>query len=634
MGRAIGIVMKKILHKAVCVFGALLLSLFCYLESRVSINTFAEAASVMDFNSTDIESDLSDINSDNYPKDEEGQHELIRFMEYCYTERIFLKAYYGLYFYVYNPTEKALKENCGLNAANMAISYDNDGNPTAWENVELIHLDSTANNRFLKFKVSDSDGFLERAKDYSKAHEGKRRYDIAGVQLYFYDDTSLDTTTATDRTVAKSYIWTGYAKGCGDDYDAESTLACESETFDTLSLDVHATKYRPEGTNSENDYTQDSLHSVYFSVPNKYIEKYGEMVAVHVTWLNAVLKPALVTGNQEAFAAIKDNLGVSRPDLKYYYVGDYGTHVEDKYYTCGDGKWVYPFDGIYNNKLTECEKELETLYMIFNAGDEIDSADSYVVSSNKLQQEMLASANKFGGNIVNGKDGAYSTSIFESIDSEYTDKTIWRDEEYELTSEVVGSSFWDKFFGRTETTSFDGIKAIYAVQEGDITGDSAKDCSSLYISEADYNDFVNYYQDNKSESTVYLFRYQVSDYISQEATLFEDRTDKFLGSYKEIDTNAYFFQETVNLNFDIIDVTFLDGAVETVIPVVSSPLDIIHSATPPVNTTSDMDWLYFFSKIWETLVQVFWAVVAVVVVVLLVKLLIAIGKKIFGDNDG
>ena len=74
-----------------------------------------------------------------------------------------------------------------------------------------------------------------------------------------------------------------------------------SEGLETLSLDVHATTYRPDGTNGKNDYTQDSLHSVYFAVPNEVIQQYGEMVAVHATWLNAVLKPALVTGNQDAY---------------------------------------------------------------------------------------------------------------------------------------------------------------------------------------------------------------------------------------------------------------------------------------------------------------------------------------------
>ena len=46
-------------------------------------------------------------------------------------------------------------------------------------------------------------------------------------------------------------------------------------------------------------------------------------------------------------------------------------------------------------------------------------------------------------------------------------------------------------------------------------------------------------------------------------------------------------QETVNLDFDIIDVTFTKDGVSTVIPVVSDPIDNIPGITPPANTTDD-----------------------------------------------
>ena len=60
-----------------------------------------------------------------------------------------------------------------------------------------------------------------------------------------------------------------------------------------------------------------------------------------------------------------------------------------------------------------------------------------------------------------------------------------------------------------------------------------------------------------------------------------------------MDSNAFFFQQTVNLDFDIIDVTFSNGSVDTVIPVVSNPIDVIPDATPPVYTQSDKEpaWL-------------------------------------------
>lgn len=75
--------------------------------------------------------------------------------------------------------------------------------------------------------------------------------------------------------------------------------------------------------------------------------------------------------------------------------------------------------------------------------------------------------------------------------------------------------------------------------------------------------------------------------IAQEATLLKENTGVFGNTFKDVDTNAYFFQQTVNLDFDIIDVTFSNGSVDTVIPVVSNPIDVIPDATPPVYTQSD-----------------------------------------------
>ena len=181
----------------------------------------------------------------------------------------------------------------------------------------------------------------------------------------------------------------------------------------------------------------------------------------------------------------------------------------------------------------------------------------------------------------------------------FTDVNIKAEEQYSLTSETISYKWWDLLFktgGSTQATTFDGIQAIYPVQASDIGGTAEEIADRLYIAQSDYADFKSYYEANKEFFTVYLFRYQVSDYIAQEATLFEK--GKFLGmeTWERVDTNAYFFQETVNLDFDIIDVTFSNRSVDMVIPVVSNPIDVIPDATPPVITQSDKEsyaWLLF-----------------------------------------
>ena len=57
--------------------------------------------------------------------------------------------------------------------------------------------------------------------------------------------------------------------------------------------------------------------------------------------------------------------------------------------------------------------------------------------------------------------------------------------------------------------------------------------------------------------------------------------------YDYVNTNAYFAEMWVQLDFDIIDVTMTKNGVDTVIPVVMSPVDLAADATPPVITNED-----------------------------------------------
>lgn len=84
------------------------------------------------------------------------------------------------------------------------------------------------------------------------------------------------------------------------------------------------------------------------------------------------------------------------------------------------------------------------------------------------------------------------------------------------------------------------------------------------------------------------------------------------GYYDEIDTNAYFAQMWVQLDFDIIDLTFTKDDVITVIPVIMSPMDIVADADSPVYTTPVHEGLYW----WQILLVV---LILVALFILLVK---------------
>ena len=334
------------------------------------------------------------------------------------------------------------------------------------------------------------------------------------------------------------------------------------------------------------------------------------MSAVHATWLDALLAPVLVTGNKEAYDAIGEYLGQDIGEtvdgLDYAYVGNAKYTVTEIIPVDPVHGWVGPFsynlpsswNGLGGGSVNKIERAVSPLYWLFHSGSEENSADEYVLSSEALQQGLIDNTGKYGGELVNDR---YSRVLFDSVSSEFTDVEISADFEFDLRSEVLGSSWWDMLWGNTydQYEAFDGIKAIYAVSDDDFVyaGDEIDipaTCDELYIAEADFLEFERFYNANKDDSVIYLFRYQVSDYIASEATLFEPEDFIVTSWNKTGDSNAYFMQQTVNLDFDVIDVTFTKGNVSTVIPVVAAPGDNIPDGTPPVYTEDDkpdMDWL-------------------------------------------
>ena len=587
------------MQKQLCRIAAVL----CLLCPWAVRGGFAPAvrAEEISYEQTDVLDDLSGaviggkpFDVRDYPFDERGKPQIVAFAEYGYSFYADNQGDYGLYVYVYNPQGQAIDTDTDRNK--ISLAYGGQENWTKY-NLEFLDYSSDAGYEglFYKFRVDIAEN---RAEMLDALVQSERSYEISELELSVKN-------TVTAYPCMQTYTYSGYAEGYGPELSEGSTLACTADGFEKyLNLDVHPTYYRPEGTNGENDYTQDSLHSVYFSVPKDVVAEYGGLSAVHATWLDAVLAPILVTGNKDAYDAILpylgQDIGQNTDALDYAYVGDAEFGATGGFGETGwGGVYGYNFpeawmglggDGVINST----DRVVSVLYWLFYAGEGENSADEYALSSEAIEEKLVELTEQYGGELVNNR---YSRVLFDSVAEEFTEINIAAEFEYDLRNEVLGSSWWDKLWGIThdESAAFDGIKAIYEVQEGDFVIrdnvlDTEETADNLYIAPEDVEAFKEFYDENKADSVVYLFRYQVSDYISAEASLFEP--DNFIGNaWSQTDTNAYFAQETVNLDFDIIDVTFTKDGVSTVIPVVSDPIDNIPGITPPANTTDDdFDW--------------------------------------------
>lgn len=232
---------------------------------------------------------------------------------------------------------------------------------------------------------------------------------------------------------------------------------------------------------------------------------------------------------------------------------------------------------------------------MLNAGAGGNSADEYIPPSegvSSLANEMMKATAKYGGALVEER---YSRVLFEHVDDKFTDVTIKDTDEFKIKDVGVDKAeWWEKLFGGRDQVDkdtldrFKSVKGIEAVTD-DIMGMSKENaCEALKIGLHDYDAFCNYYQANKDKGTVYLFRYKVSDYVSQEATLFKKATSGlYRNQWFQEDTNAYFFQEEADIGFDIIDITLTNEQGEHVLGVAAKPIDVFPTPTPPLETTDD-----------------------------------------------
>ena len=536
------------------------------------------------------EFDLAD-----YPHNSNGKPQVISFVEFCYSYYAEKQADYGLYVYVYNPQAVAVDMSTERNKIQFTYGAKQSYSKYVLEFINYS-TDAGYEGRFWKFKVKLTDG--QRSDILREVEEDNRVYKISGIELSV-------KSNVTEYPCGQTYTYKGYALGYGSELAQSDTLSCKVDGLDKyLSLDVHSTFFRGKGTNGKK-YIQDTLHSVYFSVPNSIIEEYGKMTAVHATWLDAYTAPALVTGNSSYYETMLDHIGenIGIPetyeDLNFYY--SFRTE-EDLVDTSIGGVHFsgYYYGYNYPSKLSSSiSKNITNLHWLFKA--ENGNADEYDVSSETILDYMNRYTATHGGELVNNK---YSKALFESVDSSFTDINIRADDTYSLTSEIISKNFWEKLFGGShveETEEFNDIKAIEAVDYKDIANlDSVQICKKYYVDDADYEEFSSFCKTAKVKNeTVYLFRYKQSEYFSAE--VYEGTWKRqwvlntggiaiapgYVYSYKDSDTNAFVMQQWVQLDFDIIDLTFTKDDVETVIPVVMSPMDIVADGDHPVVTTKD-----------------------------------------------
>lgn len=600
--------MQRVKHKKymrVVGFFFVAVLLFAAVWGSLMAAPTAYAASGLNIDSTNVLDDLNgstiggkEFNLADYPYDENSKTQVISFSEYCYSYYSKNQGNYGLYVYVYNPQGKAFDERTERNK----IQFSADGGKS-YDKYVLQFLNyshgADCEGLFYKFKVVFTN---EQRKVVLNALDSEKRvYKISGIEL-------SSGGNVVEYPVVQTYEYTGFAEGYGAFEGSADSLSCKVDGLSLyLTLDVHSTYYRPSGTNG-GAYAQDTLHSVYFSVPNNLIEEYGEMTAVHATWLNARTSPIFVTGDETVYNAVRAYLGQYVDGGDYWLLKDENKN-NDLQYSLIASKYIESADwnnASYgsswlsynaNRRYTNSDVDLYTLAYCFLADN--GNADDYTLPAEALVgnksegvkgwfEEYSAT---YGGDLVNDR---FSSALFSEVAEAFTDVTITADDTFKLTDEQISQNWWQQFVGGgynvTGTTEY-LISAIKQVGADDFKSTAYETCEGLYIDESDYDEFKAFYDEaTENDETVYLFRYAQTEYVNHEVAVYSKGDDgaiiKGFG-YDYVNTNAYFAEMWVQLDFDIIDVTMTKNGVDTVIPVVMSPVDLAADATPPVVTNED-----------------------------------------------
>lgn len=633
----------------------------------------AATPDIIDYDYTSVLDDLAssttggvEFNVTDYPATTEGKLQFITFAEYAYSADAARRGHYGLYVYLYNPAGIEFLTTAPGHKIQLAVKHDAESKPTDYEKFDLKIVSISPSpylNRFVKLKVIDhKSGDGKYIADRVNQHY--RRYDISGFELI-----DKNATNATEYGIERSFVYSGFAAGYDKVASGTSTLTCDVRELETIPLKVNHTYFRTGLSALGNDH-ENQLDSVYFGVDNETLENYGRLQRVKAEWWEYKTKPIIVTSHMDAYNALAERIGADKGNLNYelYY---------NKQYISG-GYWVgyYIWDWSYNPDASifngDTYPEEHKLYYLFYTPNieayDPRGAETVVggASSNQLYQYIMQYDKSYELGTLPIKNGTISADLFtDSVDESrvplFNELEAGRKNGYYVhdfdvdvdlhqmpSYNTTNPDFLQKVrdFGFLKTIwndlpvlddSYNNVSPIYQVSDVDLQGTDAEVSTQLLIRADDVPKFKTYYSAEKNAGReVFIFRYATTDYFSGNISI--------NGNPGVWDDQAYMTQETVFLDFDIIQLTFNKAGEYTVIPVVNNPIDAVADLTPPAYIPEPPSINNILHKIGDGIADLFgvnmpeWlritiavvvGIILLVIIILLLPLLLPLFRAIF-----
>lgn len=597
-----------------------LLLAFMIFISTFCVNgfTFVKAADYP-FDQTNVLDDLEqseDFNLIEYPWDYTGlikSPAVINFVEWCYSP--FNPGDFALYIYFYNPQNLKIETGSYSNKVQMAVEYDqdlvtSDAMPTDYDTFNLIFCNKSERPNyeglFYKFRVVDRVG-SDGKYIFERVYSGQRRYDISGLTL------ATTNGAVKEYTVGGTYVFEGYAAGYGPNENSESTLQCtDFRALETIRLEVEHTNYRTK-TSAKGDYYRNDINSVYFSVPNKYLENYGSLQKIKAEWHEYETMPIFVFDDLSIKAKFDGVLGKDAKSTGF----NYGIATTTSYHTdpitpakfhllpnavqynVVNHSTGYTFWDIYG---ADTISNYTKLYYSFYHDEDLAfvEPDDILVSGRELRDHIESynqTAIKGYLPVGNGKISAdlFKTDLSEDRafvpyvgeDIHHKKVEIDADDKFDVLVEGAGKSGWELFwkygFGASDIAGafLEDVSPIeYENISNYIEGSDSVVSDILLINEYDVADFKTYYTKAQSnDETTVLFRFSCTDYFTHKSSVF-DHNGTNGGEYMAGVGTAMVASQSVFLDFKIIQLTFMDeDEAYKIIPVTQDPIDIYNDIT-------------------------------------------------------
>ena len=569
------------------------------------------------YESTDVMGDLEGVDLTKY----QGLKtvSVISFNEFGYMPGDM--SGYGLYIYVYNDTGNQIV-NYNLNRVQLSA----DG--SSYNKYRVTILDNTDDFTVYKLKVEDA------ASIGAAVNAEERAYHISGIEL-------TTTTGLTDYAISSIYKYTGTP---ALEEGVESTISCTVEQQDTViitGLEDRQTVYRTDMDN-QNMQSHNQINSVYFSVDNYFINTYGKLQQIEAEWWEYRTTPIVVTNNEELYTwlmVMSSNYSAENPLTGHICDEDWGLGSIEKDRTLGDYTefaWsynIYTYGSHDTSNSVVTNKCIENLYWILNTDQWGVDLDNYVISQEKLaarrfdfEQSQRAHFSEedngysyclelFNEEVGEGRTAGYNRKIFDSTNPDDMIDFKEYDPNYRGWDAFKNIFGWKDDFDEVLTDVSPIVIIDSSNSEYYLSGSNEEIAEKMLIAVEDVPAFKQYVQTSIiNNETVVLFRFANTEYYSNTMKVFEYNEHVFHTASTHDDI-AFTAEENVFLNFDIMTLGFYDGFEYTVIPVVSSPIDIVSDIVGPVFP----DFLPTLDG-WGIMDYIYFAVMVIVAVIVLVVL--------------